>query len=310
MNIIFLSQKRKKRLTVTLHPMVCIGLFSFFCCAIFMVYQSGYRHASEETADMVRTTRTQTQAVWQAELTQELSSLRTIKQRAEKSLSAMAGRLSLLQGHVMRLDALGARLAVMADLEEIDFAIENPPGMGGPEAPVVASSRQISDFIKSLSHLEESLLNRQDKLLAMESMLIDRNLQERTLPAGVPTEQGWLSSLYGYRADPMTGNREFHQGVDYAGKPGTPIIAVAAGIVTWSGDQHGYGNLVEINHGNGLATRYAHNVKNLVIVGEKVDKGEVIALMGDSGRTTGTHLHFEVLKNGKHINPKQYLSLR
>ena len=121
---------------------------------------------------------------------------------------------------------------------------------------------------------------------------------------------GWMSSLYGYRSDPMSGKKEFHQGVDVAGKPGTPITAVAAGIVIWSGQRYGYGDLVEISHGNGYTTRYAHNKKNLVSVGEKVEKGEIIALMGATGRSTGTHVHFEVLRHGKHLNPNKYLSLK
>ena len=107
----------------------------------------------------------------------------------------------------------------------------------------------------------------------------------------------------------MTGKVEFHDGIDYAGKPGSPLLAVASGIVTWSGVRYGYGNMVEINHGNGYQTRYAHNKKNLVVIGQKVDKGQVIGLMGSSGRSTGTHVHFEVVNNGKAVNPKKYNSL-
>ncbi len=139
----------------------------------------------------------------------------------------------------------------------------------------------------------------------MESMLIDSTLQSQTIPTGSPTLDGWVSSLFGKRTDPMTGRVEFHDGIDYAGKSGSPILAVASGIVTWSGVRHGYGNMVEINHGNGYQTRYAHNKKNIVVVGEKVDKGQIIALMGSSGRSTGTHVHFEVVNNGKAVNPKR-----
>ena len=144
----------------------------------------------------------------------------------------------------------------------------------------------------------------------MESMLIDRSLQEQTSPEGRPAMSSWISSLYGFRTDPVTGRREFHQGMDFAGRPDTPITAVAAGIVTWSGPRFGYGNLVEVSHGNGYLTRYAHNRKNLVTVGEKVEKGEIIALMGTSGRSTGTHVHFEVVRNGAHMNPRQYVKLQ
>jgi len=222
----------------------------------------------------------------------------------------MASRLSLLQGHVMRIDALGARLADMADLDDIEFGVMNTPGMGGPEPARVQQSLGIADLSRTLDNMEAVLVDRREKLTAMESMLIDRALHEQTLPEGRPALGGWMSSLYGYRSDPLSGKKEFHQGVDFAGKPETPITAVAAGIVIWSGLRYGYGDLVEISHGNGYTTRYAHNKKNLVTVGEKVEKGEIIALMGATGRSTGTHVHFEVLRHGKHLNPNKYLTLK
>ncbi len=112
------------------------------------------------------------------------------------------------------------------------------------------------------------------------------------------------------RTDPITGKMEFHGGIDYAGKTGSSILSVASGIVTWSGVRYGYGNMVEINHGNGYQTRYAHNKKNLVVVGQKVEQGQIVALMGSSGRATGPHVHFEVVNNGKAVNPKKYISLK
>ena len=168
----------------------------------------------------------------------------------------------------------------------------------------------MSDLAGTLDDIEKTIVDRREKLTAMESMLIDRALQDQIRPKGRPALGGWMSSLYGYRSDPLSGKKEFHQGVDFAGKLDTPITAVAAGIVIWSGLRFGYGNLVEISHGNGYTTRYAHNRKNLVAVGEKVEKGEIIALMGASGRSTGTHVHFEVLRYGKHLNPNSYLSLK
>ncbi|MCZ6525566.1 MAG: peptidoglycan DD-metalloendopeptidase family protein [Gammaproteobacteria bacterium] len=236
--------------------------------------------------------------------------LNEAKLHAEKSLDAMAGRLSLLQGHVMRLDALGSRMAKMADLKDLDFGVENPPGMGGPVSSLEQQSINVPDFLTALDKLEIKINDRSEKLTAIESMLINRSLQEQTLPDGRPALGGWISSLFGYRTDPMTGKREIHEGMDFAGKPGTPIMAVAAGIITWSGPRYGYGNLVEISHGSGYITRYAHNQKNLVAVGEKVVKAEVIAIMGSSGRSTGTHVHIEVLRNGKHVNPSHYIALQ
>jgi len=280
------------------------------CTLITGLFYSGVRYANNSSADTLHALRQLTAPVWEQELAQQKQVITEAKMSAEKSLDAMSGRLSLLQGHVMRLDALGSRLADMADLQDLDFGIDNPPGIGGPESVSELQSTNVPDFILTLGELELKLQDRSEKLTAMESMLINSTLQEQTLPEGNPAAAGWLSSIYGQRTDPMTGKKEFHEGIDFAGKQGTPISAVAAGIVTWSGPRYGYGNLVEISHGSGYITRYAHNHNNLVAVGEKVEKDEVIAVMGNSGRSTGTHVHFEVLRNGKQVNPKKYIVLK
>ena len=218
--------------------------------------------------------------------------------------------MSLLQSHVMRLDALGSRLAEMAQVDDIEFGIEHPPGLGGPHNLPGDGSRELSDydFLMSLNRLEQALEDREDKLSAMETMLMGRSLRESTLPQGNPAQGGWFSSLFGYRISPISGNKEFHLGVDLAGRSGMAVTSIASGIVTWSGPNQGYGNMVEISHGNGYVTRYAHNKENLVNVGERVEKGQMIALMGSTGRSTGAHVHFEVIRNGRHINPHSYIS--
>ncbi len=242
----------------------------------------------------------------------ELQALEDVKADTDTALNAMVGRLSLLQSHVMRLDALGARLARMASVDDMEFDVENPPGIGGPHTMVSNDTQGSSDFdfLISLNQLEQALEDRQDKLSALETMLMERSLQDQIRPLGNPAEGGWVSSLFGYRADPISGKKEFHLGVDLAGRSGMPVTSVASGIVTWSGPNQGYGNLVEISHGNGYVTRYAHNKTNLVSVGEKVEKGEVIATMGSSGRSTGAHVHFEVLRGGRHVNPSSHISLQ
>lgn len=231
------------------------------------------------------------------------------KAEAQYNLDALAARLSQMQGHIMRLDALGARLASMANLDDIEFDIAQPLGMGGPEPSPAQTSLEISDFLHQLDQLGNTLDDRSDKLAAIEVMLMDKSVQSKTLPAGVPVKQGWISSLFGWRADPLTGKREFHGGIDFAGSQNTEVIAVASGVVTWSGKRAGYGNLVEISHGNGYLTRYAHNRKNLVAVGDKVEKGQAVAIIGSTGRTTGTHVHFEVVRNGEYVDPKKYISV-
>ena len=158
-----------------------------------------------------------------------------------------------------------------------------------------------------LEVLHASIVDREAKLTVLENVLMSRNLQARILPSGSAVHRGLVSSKFGQRIDPFTGKQGMHKGIDIAGKEGTEILAVADGIVTWSGKRKGYGNLVEIDHGTGYVTRYGHNKKQLVEFGNTVHKGQAIALIGSTGRSTGPHVHVEVMKNGKHVNPEKYL---
>jgi len=310
MNIIFVSNTGNRSLTVTVRR---IAVSLFFCLLVVfagVMFYAGYQQARLGSISIVDIARDRTASAWQTEIEAQRETLRDLKIKTEKSLDAMAGRLSLLQAYVVRLDALGSRLAAMADLDDIEFGVENPPGIGGPHADFIGSEIIMPDLQDAFDRLEYILKDRAEKLTAMESMLIDRTLQEKILPGGRPTPGGYVSSSFGRRTDPLSGRMHFHEGVDIAGKSGALIHAAAAGIVTWSGSRYGYGSLVEISHGNGYVTRYAHNKRNLVSVGDKVEKGDVIALMGNTGRSTGTHVHFEVIHNGRHVDPKKYLSLK
>ena len=246
--------------------------------------------------------------LWSRQVNDQRVALEDARQDAEKNLDTMAARLSQLQAHVLRLNALGSRLAQMADLDELEFDSDLQPGLGGP-LPSVQVKNTVPDFLAEMEQLALAIEDRGDKLVALESLLIDRTLQMETLPHGSPLSSGWTTSLFGWRTDPLTGKKEFHEGLDLAAKSGTKITAVGGGIITWSGFRTGYGRVVEINHGNGYVTRYAHNRKNLVAVGEKVKKGQEIAVIGSSGRSTGVHVHFEVLHNGKHVNPRKFIAL-
>jgi hypothetical protein len=149
--------------------------------------------------------------------------------------------------------------------------------------------------------------DRSRQLDVLEALMMNRRLSSEVRPEGRPVSSGWMSSVYGYRTDPFSGRRDFHPGVDFAGKAGSDVLAVASGVVTWSGKRYNYGHMIEIDHGNGLVTRYGHNQENLVEVGEKVKKGQVIAKMGSSGRSTGPHVHLEVLQDGRKVNPLKYV---
>jgi murein DD-endopeptidase MepM/ murein hydrolase activator NlpD len=158
-----------------------------------------------------------------------------------------------------------------------------------------------------LAQLEQNVDLRESQLSALENVILARELHEEIHPEGRPVANGFISSYFGERADPFDGLETFHKGVDFAGTPGSPVVAVAAGVVTWAGERTGYGKLIEINHGDGFATRYAHNERTLVTVGQTVKRGERIALMGSTGRSTGPHVHFEVLRNGRQVNPLSFV---
>jgi murein DD-endopeptidase MepM/ murein hydrolase activator NlpD len=158
-----------------------------------------------------------------------------------------------------------------------------------------------------MSNIDSSLTQREIQLKLLRSSLADKNLINDRRIAGRPIAHGWQSSAYGMRTDPFTGYQRWHAGVDFAGRLGSDVIAVAAGVITWSGEKSGYGKMVEVNHSDGYVTRYAHNQKNIAKLGTVVQKGDVIAMMGTSGRSTGPHVHFEVFKNGRVVDPASYI---
>jgi len=245
-------------------------------------------------------------------LTDELQFAReniaTIRQENEDTLDAMAIRIAQMNARMIRLDALGRRLTHMADLEDGEFDFNTPPALGGPEEPVATGSNvAVPEVVEAMQNLDMQLDNREAQLGVLESVIANQILNERVYPQGRPVSSGWISSYFGKRTDPFTGKPANHTGIDFAGRAGADVAAVADGVVTWSAQRYGYGLMVEINHGNGYATRYAHNSENLVTVGDEVKKGQTVALMGDTGRATGPNLHFEVLRNGHRVNPVNFI---
>lgn len=242
------------------------------------------------------------------QLQQQHESIATIRQENEDTIDALAIRIAQMNARIIRLDALGRRLTDMAEIDDGEFDFDSEPALGGPEEPVASGSNvAIPDVVDAMATLDSQLDNREAQLWVLEGVLMNENLQERVYPQGRPVNSGWISSYFGKRTDPFTGKPANHTGIDFAGKHGAEISAVADGVVTWSGDRYGYGVMVEINHGNGYATRYAHNSENLVEVGDEVKKGQAVALMGKTGRATGPNLHFEVLRNGARVNPVNFI---
>ena len=244
----------------------------------------------------------------EAELERQSGELQQLQARAERRLQAMTLGLAELQARMTRLDALGEHLAAMADLEGGEFDFGQPPALGGPLAGEFNVEFSPTDVNDELARFEAHLTDREQQLEILESLLQNRSLREQRRLSGLPVAAGWVSSGYGQRTDPFTGKPAVHHGVDIAGREGSPVLASAAGVVTWSGTRAGYGKIVEISHGDGYVTRYAHNKQNLVKPGDVVRKGESIALVGSSGRSTGAHVHYEVYKHGRSVDPSSYLA--
>lgn len=242
------------------------------------------------------------------EIQEQRASIDSIRQENEDTLDALSIRIAQMNARIIRLDALGRRLTHMADIDDGEFDFDSDPALGGPEEPMMAGSgAAIPDVLEAMQALDAQLNNREAQLGVLEGVLMNQNLKDRVYPQGRPVKAGWISSYFGKRTDPFTGKAANHTGIDFAGKMGAEVNAVADGVVTWSADRYGYGIMIEINHGNGYATRYAHNSKNLVSVGEEVKKGQIVALMGETGRATGPNLHFEVLHNSSRVNPVKFI---
>jgi murein DD-endopeptidase MepM/ murein hydrolase activator NlpD len=247
-----------------------------------------------------------TLARWGEDLTSQDAELARIQRDVNDQVAVLAKRVGQMQAQLLRLDALGKHLTDVAKLNRGEFDFDNPPAVGGPETgqgegPVVPA---LDSMIGSL---DAQIDDRRRQLTALSNLILTRELAQQIVPGGRPVESGYISSLYGQRTDPFDGNQATHSGLDFAGAPGTRVLAVADGIVSHAGPDGGYGRLIEITHGNGYVTRYAHNAKLLVDPGQTVKRGDAIALMGSTGRSTGTHLHFEVLRGGRSVNPLSFV---
>lgn len=249
-------------------------------------------------------------AALKAQLQEQEAQIIVARQKAEDTLDALAIQLGRMNAHVVRIDALGQRLTEMADLEDGEFDFETAPPIGGPEETDYLVDMDEAGLLGQLDALSSQLADRRKQLGVLESVLLTRNVSQAIHPQGRPVQGGWISSYFGTRTDPFTGKTARHKGVDFAGKAGADIVAVGAGIVTYSGNRYGYGMMVEIDHGNGYITRYAHNSENTVNVGEEVSKGQVIGFIGSTGRATGPNLHFEVIKDGQVQDPVKFIKAK
>ena len=249
----------------------------------------------------------QAMAEMKLELLQQQDMLDQLTLEQEVNINALAVRLAELQAASTRLDALRERLVQLGKLDPKEFDFNQPPPVGGPEMIINDGHSNAMGMSRSISQLSQILGSQFARLDALQLLLLDRNLESERTPAGWPVSSGWISSGFGERNDPFTGKRARHNGLDFAGIKGSEILGVASGVVIWSGPRQGYGNLLEIDHGNGYVTRYAHNDELLVKAGDGITAGQKIAKMGATGRASSPHVHFEVLYKGKAVNPSKFV---
>jgi len=301
MNIILVSGRLGKTRNITLGTRQIVLLLLFLSVlmlgASLALQYALVRFAPEGLNDELRALLSQVQNDEQLRQQEYLHS----------SLDAMAARVGQMQAQIQRLDSLGVRLAKLTGMKPNEFNFSQPAAQGGPLVVFPESQMSENGLGKQLDRLSHVVNDRSDKLLALETMLLQDQLSSKMLPSIPPVHTGFYSSNFGWRIDPFTGSPAMHEGVDFVADVGTPIYASAGGVVAYASMHPQYGNMVEIDHGNGIVTRYGHASKLFVKVGQVVRRGEKIAEVGSTGRSTGNHLHFEVRYQGIAQNPVRFL---
>ncbi len=221
-----------------------------------------------------------------------------------ENLDLLARKLGEMQAKMTQLESLGERVSGLAGVNPAE--IKTKPGQGGP----LVSGRPLSieELQTTLADLDRLTEQRTDLMTVMESRLFEQKIGAMMIPTQQPITVGNLGSLFGWRIDPITGRSALHTGLDFQADRGTPILAAAGGVVVAQEFHPEYGNMIEIDHGNDLITRYAHASKTLVKKGDLVKQGQKIGEVGSTGRSTGTHLHFEVLVQGVFQDPEKFLA--
>ncbi|WP_199610721.1 M23 family metallopeptidase [Flocculibacter collagenilyticus] len=247
----------------------------------------------------------------QEEYSIQKNDLIALKNQAKHQLAAMKLKLAEVQGQINRLNAFGEKLAEVADIPQDEFNFEQVLALGGPaQSTAEEVTVDVSTMISEMDDMVLTLDDQERKMQLLESILLNHHIEDGVYISGRPISSGWLSSYYGMRKDPFTKMPAMHKGIDFAGKEGADIVSTGSGVVTWAGERFGYGELIEIDHGKGLKTRYGHNKKILVNVGDVVEKGQTIAKMGSTGRSTGPHVHYEIIRKGQQLDPLKYVHRR
>ena len=242
----------------------------------------------------------------QQQIQQQNAQLGGVRQDAQRSLDALAVKLGQLQAQSTRLNALGERLAEVGKLDDGEFDFDQQPAVGGVEDAASSAYALPPALDDSINQLASQFDRQQAQLSALQSLLLDARIESNLKPTGMPVP-GYISSYFGVRADPFDGRSARHTGIDISTPFGTPVRTVAEGMVTFAGTRSGYGDVIEIDHGNGYMTRYAHNSALVARPGQHVQVGDVVARAGSTGRSTGPHVHFEVWYDGRVVNPLAFV---
>jgi murein DD-endopeptidase MepM/ murein hydrolase activator NlpD len=303
MNIILVSGRLAKARTITVGlphiALVGLGVVAFVIALAACLNYAMLRMAADLKLPYLQT------LLLAAQQKQHENSQSYVRE----NLNAMAVKLGQMQAQLLRLDTVGERLAKLAGFKPQDLAFTELPARGGAVSLLPSQDLSLVDFTRQLDTLTQQLDDRGDKLGILESLFTVDSAKKKLIPTILPVEGGWYSSNFGWRIDPFNGQRAFHEGIDVMAEHGTAIRAAAGGVVVYSAFHPQYGNMVEIDHGNDLVTRYAHASRRAVKVGDVVVRGVKIAEVGRTGRATGTHLHFEVRQRGVPANPARFVKL-
>ena len=269
---------------------VCVGLVF----AGFLLKQSDFVDAA-----VIET--------WRSKLSEQDDVVEQLREQSVARRQAVGRQIAEMQARLWRMEALASYMHETSGLPKDEFDFDAPVSQGGPlsnEAEVL----EVDNLDTQLASLSRRLKQRETELSILDQVLLGIYNDKGARPAGAPIVKGWMSSPFGERVDPISGKKAWHEGMDFAGAKGSEVIAVANGVVVFAGYRDGYGKMVEISHGKDMRTRYGHHEEVLVHAGQSVKRGDVIALMGSGGRSTGPHVHFEVLKEGRPVNPARYVS--
>ena len=226
----------------------------------------------------------------------------------QQNLNAMAVKIGEMQAQLTRLDALGERLSSIAGIRPQEFRFSETLGLGGAQSTtVLPQNLSMTQFNDQVAMLSRQMEHRTDQLGVLEAQLFEQAVKKKAMPTMMPVSAPFNASGFGYRIDPLTGQQAMHEGIDFITDTGTPVVAAAGGVIQFAGLHPQYGNMIDIDHGNDLVTRYAHLSKVLVKEGDVLQRGRRIAESGNTGRSTGPHLHFEVRFRGAPQNPTQFL---